>query len=181
MANIWHDISTGKKCPEIVNVITEITRGTRTKYELDKETGLICLDRVLYTPMYYPTNYGFIPRTYCGDGDPLDMLILSQVDILPGVLVSVRVIGVMQMIDNGETDDKIIGVVEKDNSTNHLNDLADLPENFIKELRVFFEDYKKLENKPVEITGFFGKARAIEIIEQSIVDYNVSFGDKVNV
>jgi inorganic pyrophosphatase len=129
------------------------------------------LDRVLFSSMYYPANYGFIPKTYCDDKDPLDILVLSQITIVPMCIVSARVIGVMQMMDGGEMDDKIIAVASNDMSVNHINDISELPEHFFKELKNFFEDYKKLENKTVEVADFQNAKKAKEIVAQSMLDY----------
>lgn len=169
--NPWHKVSVGNDTPDVVNGIIEIPKNTRAKYELDKESGLLLMDRVIYSSMYYPANYGFIPRTYCDDKDPLDILILSQITVVPMCIVSAKVIGVMRMIDNGELDDKIIAVAENDMSVNHINDIGELPEHFFKELKNFFEDYKKLENKTVKIEEFQDAKTAKEIILQSIADY----------
>jgi len=169
--NPWHKVALGKKPPEIVNGIIEIPKNTRAKYELDKDSGLLIMDRVIYSSMYYPANYGFIPKTYCDDKDPLDILILSQIQVVPMCIVSAKVIGVMRMLDNGEKDDKIIAVAENDMSVNHINDITELPKHFVLELRNFFEDYKKLENKSVEVEEFHGKQTAIEVIKQSMLDY----------
>ncbi len=176
--NIWHSIAPGEKAPEVVNAIIEITRGSKAKYELDKETGLILLDRVLSSPMSYPLNYGFIPQTFCDDGDPLDVLVFTQVDILPNVLVKVRVIGAMKMIDGGEGDDKILAVVEKDKSVEHIQKLEDVPQHTLNEIRVFFEDYKKLEKKTVEVAGFVNREEALKIVEESIELYKTTYGTK---
>lgn len=169
--NPWHDIKPGDKAPEVVTGIIEIPKNSRAKYELDKDSGMLILDRVLYSAVYYPANYGFIPQTYCDDGDPLDILVLSQIDIVPMCLVEAKVIGVMRMLDHGEADDKIIAVAANDMSVNHINDINDLPRHFMRELRAFFEDYKKLEEKEVKIEDFLGKEDAMKIIEQSFVDY----------
>jgi len=169
--NPWHDVTIGDNFPDIVNGIIEIPKGNRAKYELDKESGLLKLDRVLYSSIFYPANYGFIPKTYCDDNDPLDILVLSQVTIVPMCIVSAKVIGVMRMLDGGEHDDKIIAVAENDMSVNHFNDISELPPHFIKELRSFFEDYKKLEHKTVEVTEFQDSEIAKEIVKQSIEDY----------
>lgn len=170
-SNPWHKVSAGDNAPEIVNGIIEIPRNTRAKYELDKESGLLRLDRVIYSSMYYPANYGFIPRTYCDDKDPLDILILSQIDVVPMCIVTARVIGVMRMLDGGELDDKIIAVCNDDMSVNHMHDISELPAHFFRELRTFFEDYKKLENKSVEVEDFQNAEKAREIIQKSIEDY----------
>lgn len=170
--NPWHSVDIGEKAPDIVNGIIEIPKNTRAKYELDKASGLLKMDRVIYSSMYYPANYGFIPKTYCDDKDPLDILVLSQIDIVPMCIVSAKVVGVMRMLDNGEMDDKIIAVAEHDMSVNHIQDIAELPAHFIKELRNFFEDYKKLENKTVEVEEFQDSNTAKRIIRQSIDDYH---------
>lgn len=169
--NPWHKVKVGSKQPDIVNGIIEIPRNTRAKYELDKDSGLLLMDRVIYSSMYYPANYGFIPQTYCDDNDPLDILVLSQITIVPMCIVSAKVIGAMRMLDGGEKDDKIIAVAENDMSVNHMNDIEELPEHFIRELRNFFEDYKKLENKTVEVEDFQNAETAKEIISKAIEDY----------
>ncbi len=169
--NPWHNVNIGDNFPDIVNGIIEIPKGNRAKYELDKDSGLLKLDRVLYSSIFYPANYGFIPKTYCDDDDPLDILVLSQVTIVPMCIVSSKVIGVMRMLDGGEHDDKIIAVAENDMSVNHFNDISELPPHFVTELRSFFEDYKKLEHKTVEVTEFQNAKIAKEIVKQSIEDY----------
>jgi len=169
--NPWHKISPGRNVPETVNAIIEIPKNTRAKYELDKETGLLKLDRVIYSSMYYPANYGFIPQTYCDDKDPLDILVLSQIEVVPMCLVEAKVIGVMRMLDGGEMDDKLIAVAIGDMSVGHVGDIDELPVHFLKEMKNFFEDYKKLENKTVEVEDFQDAARAKEILLQSIEDY----------
>ncbi len=172
----WHEVYFGDNAPEIVNGIIEIPKGSRAKYELDKDSGMLKLDRVLFSSVYYPANYGFIPQTYCDDNDPLDILILSQIDIVPMCIVPAKVIGVMRMVDNGEADDKILAVAEGDTSVNHINDISDLPKHFISELRSFFEDYKKLEKKQVVVEEFQSRELALEILKQAINDYEVKFG-----
>jgi len=174
--NPWHKVEIGNDAPSVVNGIIEIPKNTRAKYELDKESGLLKLDRVLYASMYYPANYGFIPQTYCDDNDPLDILVLSQITVVPMCIVSAKVIGVMRMIDGGELDDKVIAVAAHDMSVNHMNDIDELPEHFFRELKNFFEDYKKLENKTVEVENFQNAAVAREIIKQSMVDYKAYIG-----
>ncbi len=175
MMNPWHNVNIGENAPEYINGIIEIPKNTRAKYELDKESGMLKLDRVLYASMYYPANYGFIPQTYCDDNDPLDILILSQITITPMCIVPAKVIGVMRMLDGGELDDKIIAVAATDMSVNHINDIEELPKHFFRELRNFFEDYKKLENKTVKVEEFQNKAVALNIIQKSIVDYQNKF------
>jgi inorganic pyrophosphatase len=168
----WHDIAIGENSPEYVNAIIEIPKGSRAKYEIDKPSGLLKLDRVIYSSMCYPSNYGFIPQSYCGDGDPLDILVLSQIDFVPMCIVSAKVIGVMRMNDNNESDDKIIAVSAGDPSVNHINDIDELAPHFILELKNFFEDYKKLEGKEVAIGEFMNKKKALEIIQDSFVLYD---------
>jgi inorganic pyrophosphatase len=148
--NPWHDVNIGVNAPMVVNGIIEIQKSSRAKYELDKETGMLKLDRVLYSAMYYPANYGFIPQTYCDDKDPLDILILSQLQIEPMCIVSAKVIGVMRMLDGDEMDDKIIAVAEH-------------------------EDYKKLENKRVIVEDFQRKDVAMEIVAKAVEDYKEKF------
>ncbi|PIB34347.1 inorganic pyrophosphatase [Reichenbachiella sp. 5M10] len=174
--NPWHDVRIGQGAPEVVTGIVEIPTNTRAKYELDKESGLLRLDRVLYSSINYPANYGFIPRTYCDDGDPLDILIMSQIEVVPMCIVQANVIGVMRMLDEGEADDKIIAVASNDMSVNHYKDISELPPHFVKELRSFFEDYKKLENKSVHVEDFQNKDVAMQIVNQSIEDYQAKFG-----
>jgi len=174
--NPWHKVKIGIEAPEVVKAIIEIPKNTRAKYELDKDSGLLMMDRVIYSSMYYPANYGFIPQTYCDDNDPLDIVVLSQISVVPLCIVSAKVIGVMRMIDGGELDDKIIAVAQHDMSVNHMNDINELPKHFFQELRNFFEDYKKLENKTVEVEEFQNAATAKRIISQSVVDYRKLIG-----
>ena len=173
----WHDVPAGSDAPEVVNGIVEIPKGSRAKYEVDKATGLLKLDRVLYSAMCYSTNYGFIPRTYCGDRDPLDILVLSQITLEPLCLVQARPIGVMRMLDNNEADDKIIAVASRDISVSHISDIGELPEHFILELRNFFENYTKLEHKRVVVDEFQDRATALEIIRKAMADYEAMFGE----
>lgn len=175
-SNPWHMVPVGSGAPEIVRGIMEIPKGSRAKYELDKETGLLKLDRVLYSAMYYPANYGFIPQTYCDDHDPLDILVLSQIELQPMCLVDARPIGVMRMLDNNEADDKIIAVAAHDMSVNHVHNIEELPEHFVREMRNFFEDYKKLEHKTVVVEEFQNRETAHLIIRQAMEDYRQKFG-----
>jgi inorganic pyrophosphatase len=175
MTNPWHSVSPGSQVPHSVNAIIEIPKGCRAKYELDKESGLLKLDRVLYSSVYYPANYGFIPQSYCDDHDPLDILILSQIECVPMCIIEAKVIGVMQMVDGGEADDKIIAVAANDMSVNHINDISELPPHFIDEMRHFFEEYKKLEKKTVVVEEFQNKEKAEEIIMKSFEDYRKIF------
>lgn len=173
--NPWHDVEPRTGTEGEVQAIIEIPRGTRAKYELDKASGLIKLDRVLYSAVYYPANYGFIPRSYCDDKDPLDILVLSQVDMVPMCLVNAKIIGVMRMLDGGEADDKLIAVASGDPAVSHLRDISELPSHTISELRAFFEDYKKLEQKTVEIEDFLGAKEANRILLESYDLYNDVF------
>jgi inorganic pyrophosphatase len=171
----WHEVATGKNAPSIVNAVIEIPKGSRAKYEIDKASGLIKLDRVLYGSMMYPAHYGIIPQTYFDDGDPLDILVLTQVPLVPLTLVSARVIGVMHMIDQGVPDDKIIAVAETDPSVSHIMDITDLPQTFIDELKNFFENYTKLEGKIVQVPEFLNREVAMKTIEYSFNLYNRTF------
>lgn len=173
--NPWHMVSYGEDSPEVVTAIIEIQKKSKGKYELDKETGMLKLDRVLFSSMHYPANYGFIPQTYCDDKDPLDILVICSIDVRPMTLINAKVIGVMQMIDNNEEDDKIIAVAANDMSVNHINDISELPPHTLLEMRRFFEDYKKLENKEVIVENFLGREAAYEIVQRSIELYNETF------
>jgi inorganic pyrophosphatase len=171
----WHEVEVGENPPERVNGIIEIPKGSRAKYEIDKDSGLIKLDRVIYASMYYPLNYGFIPQTLGEDHDPLDIVVLTQVAVVPRCLIPSKVIGVMQMIDRGEADDKIIAVAEKDPSVSHINDVKDLPDYLRAELKHFFENYKTLEDKKVIVDEFLSKDAAYKIIETSVDLYKKTF------
>jgi len=175
MTNPWHSVSPGSEVPNVVNAIIEIPKGCRAKYELDKESGLLKLDRVLYSSVYYPANYGFIPQSYCDDHDPLDILVISQIECVPMCIIDAKIIGVMQMVDGGEADDKIIAVAANDMSVNHINDITELPPHFIDEMRHFFEEYKKLEKKTVVVEEFQNKEKAKQIILKSFEDYAKNF------
>jgi len=171
----WHGASFGEQAPEVVSALIEIPQGSRTKYEIDKETGLLKLDRVIYSSFHYPVNYGFIPQTLGQDGDPLDILVLCSQSIQSLCLVQATVIGNMQMIDSGEKDDKIIAVATKDPSVNHISSIEEMPKHFINELRNYFEQYKVLENKQVQIEDFQDKEMAYRIIEEAISFYKQKF------
>lgn len=175
MTHPWHQVSPGTNLPEYVNGLIEIPKGSRGKYEIDKESGLIKLDRVLYSSMYYPANYGFIPQTYGEDKDPLDILVLSQIEVVPLCIVAAKVIGVMRMTDGGLADDKIISVCVSDPSVNHINHIDELPPHTIIELRNFFEQYTKLENKTVVVQDFLGKEIAFNILQNSLKAYKEKF------
>jgi inorganic pyrophosphatase len=174
----WHGAHYGKKAPKVVNGLIEIPQGSRAKYEIDKETGLLKLDRVVYSSFHYPINYGFIPQTLGQDGDPLDILVMCSESIQPLCLVEATVIGNMQMIDNGEKDDKIIAVATKDPTVNHITNIDELPKHFIAVLRNYFEQYKALENKVVLIDDFQDKQGAYTIIEEAVELYKKTFPKK---
>lgn len=176
--NPWHHVNPKTKEKGVVNGIIEIPRGSRAKYELDKDSGLLILDRVLYSSVYYPANYGFIPQTYCDDKDPLDILVISQIKVVPMCMTPAKVIGVMRMMDNNEADDKLIAVSAGDPTYNHINDISELPPHAIAELRSFFEDYKKLENKVVVVEEFLGRELALEILEESYAMYDEHIRNK---
>lgn len=174
--NPWHHVDHGfNENTDTVRAIIEIPKGSRAKYELDKKCGLLKLDRVLYSSVYYPANYGFIPKTYCNDKDPLDILVLSQINIEPLCLVNACVVGVIRMIDQNESDDKLIAVAADDPSVNYIKDIHELPPYFISELKNFFEEYKKLENKSVLVENFLDKSTAIQTLKDSIARYNHNF------
>lgn len=167
----WHGVDPGEGAPARVNALIEIPQGSRAKYEVDKDSGLLRLDRVIYSSFHYPVNYGFIPQTLGEDNDPLDILVLCSQSIHPLCLLEANVIGNMQMIDSGQMDDKIIAVAAKDPSVNHYASIEDLPQHFLLELRNFFEQYKVLENKKVAIDNFQDKATACDIINDAIRNY----------
>jgi inorganic pyrophosphatase len=171
----WHGAHYGDNAPGIVNALIEIPQGSRSKYEIDKVTGLLKLDRVIYSSFHYPVNYGFIPQTLGYDNDPLDILVLCSQAIQPLCLVEATVIGNMQMIDSGTQDDKIIAVATKDPSVNHITNMEELPRHFILELKNYFEQYKVLENKKVVIDNFQDKATALKVIEDAIEFYKENF------
>jgi inorganic pyrophosphatase len=169
--NPWHDVELGDQAPEIFNCIIEIPIGSKVKYELDKKTGLLRVDRVLFSAVHYPANYGFLPQTYCDDNDPLDVLVLGQVEVAPLCIMRAKTIGVMQMIDQNEEDDKIIAVHYDDPEYREYRDISELPEYRLKAVKRFFEDYKALENKQVKVERFMGRYDALNIIEQSVKLY----------
>lgn len=177
----WHGVSPGKEAPEIVNCIIEIPKGSKGKYEMDKESGLLELNRVLFSSVHYPANYGFIPQTYCDDQDPLDILVICSIDVFPMCIIEAKVIGVMEMIDANEKDAKIIAIARNDMSVNHINDLSQLPPHTLVELKRFFEDYKKLEHKEVTVEQFLDKAAACNIISESITRYQQNKEMLINV
>lgn len=171
----WHGVPPGDQAPRIVNAVIEIPQGSRAKYEIDKDSGLLKLDRVIYSSFYYPCNYGFIPQTYGDDKDPLDILVITSMPVQAMCLMQAKVIGVMQMIDSGDADDKIIAVAANDPSVNHYNNIEEIPPHFFEELRHFFEEYKRLENKTVTVNEFGDKAVALTIIEDAFALYKEHF------
>ena len=173
--NIWHDINEERIKPDDFMAVIEITKNGRNKYELDKETGMLRLDRVLYTATHYPANYGFIPRTYADDNDPLDVLVLCQENIDPMTLVECYPIGVITMIDSEENDEKIIAVAKKDPFLNVYKDISEVPNHISSEIMHFFEVYKQLENKQTVVEKVLGRKEAEEIIRKSIENYNSKF------
>ena len=175
MSNIWHDISPKRISPEDFVAVIEIPKGGKNKYEMDKETGLLRLDRVLYTSTHYPANYGFIPRTYAADNDPLDVLVLCQETIVPMTLVRCYPIGVVKMLDNNEVDEKIIAIPFNDPSMNLYTDISQLPTHTFDEIRHFFRVYKSLEYKETDVSDVFGPKEAMEIIRDCISSYKDKF------
>ena len=171
MLHLWRDLPPGRNPPEEVTAVIEIISGSRNKYELDKETGLLRLDRVLYSAVHYPADYGFIPRTYCDDGDPLDALVLSQEPVFPLTIVEARAIGVMRMRDEKGIDDKIVAVSVHDPAFSHYTDKSQLPAHDLRQLRRFFEDYKALEHKQVVVEDLLGPQDAIRILVEALELY----------
>src|ERR1700755_1068856 len=171
----WHEVSPGDNNPEIVNAIIEIPKGSKAKYEIDKDSGLLKLDRVLFSSVMYPANYGFIPQTYCDDKDPLDILVLCSIDVFPMSIIEAKVIGVMHMGDNGEQAEKIIAVAKNDMSVNYINDLPELPPHAMTEIVRFFKYYKVLEGKNVSIEHLLGKRYAHKVIKESLELYKSTF------
>lgn len=176
--NIWHDIDRSRISTEDFIAVIEISKGSKKKYELDKETGLIRLDRILFTSTHYPANYGFIPKTYSEDRDPLDVLVLCSEDLEPMSLVRCYPIGVIRMIDNDEIDDKIIAIPFSDPMWNHFKNLSELPNHVAEEISHFFQVYKQLEHKETTILSVFNVEEAKKIIKKSIEDYIVQFPEK---
>lgn len=173
--NLWHDIPLGDNVPETFNTIIEIPRNSANKYEVDKETGLIKLDRVLFSSQYYPFDYGFAPQTYWHDKDPLDVMVLTTYPLLSGLLVEVRPIGVLEMIDSGDSDYKVLSVPAEDPRYAHYKDLSDVGEHRLKEIRNFFETYKLLQGKEVVCKEWKGREDAKKTVLESIELYKAKF------
>lgn len=175
MNNIWHDVSPERIKPQDFLCVIEIPKGSRKKYELDKETGYIILDRVLYTSTHYPANYGFIPRTYGDDNDPLDVLLICAEDLEPLTLVRAYPIGVITMVDNGSRDEKIIAIPLNDPNYNMYKSIDELPRHIFDEMRHFFTVYKNLEEKETAVEEVANAEEAVKIIEEAIARYNEVF------
>lgn len=173
--NIWHDIDPGRITRKDFEAVIEISKGSKMKYELDKETGLLKLDRVLHTSTHYPANYGFIPRTFADDNDPLDVLVLCSEKIEPMALVRCYPIGVISMVDSGHADDKIIAIPFGDPTYNEYKDISQLPKHVFDEMTHFFTVYKMLENKDTVIDEAKGVLAAIDIIDDAIEGYKKTF------
>lgn len=173
--NLWHDVSIGKKVPDEFNVIVEIPKGSKNKYEIDKETGLIALDRVTHTTQDFPFDYGFVPQTLWDDGDALDVILLTTHPIQTGVLVRARPVALMKMIDGGDADDKIVAVPVDDPRWVHVQDLHDINKHTLKEMEHFYSTYKKIQKKEVHVAGFEDKEAAKKAIERSQKLYQKKF------
>ena len=169
--NPWHDFPVGAHPPEVVTAVIEIPRGSRNKYELDKASGQFRLDRVLFSAVHYPGDYGFIPRTLHEDNDPLDIIVSINEPTFPGCQIDCRPLGVLKMLDRGEPDDKIIAVPSFDPFYNEMFDIADLSQHYLKEVEHFFHIYKDLEGKRVEIRGWEKSEVAMEVINDSVQRY----------
>lgn len=173
--NLWHEISAGEELPKVVNMIVEIPNGSKNKYEIDKETGMIKLDRAMKSAQDYPFDYGFVPQTLWEDGDALDVILLSTYPVYPGILVEARPVAVMRMIDGGEGDDKIIAVPKNDPRWEEVQDLADVNKHTIKEIQHFLETYKAIEGKSVVISGVEGREAAYEAVQKGLRMYQDKF------
>ncbi len=173
--NVWHDIDASRVTAEEFVAVIEISKGSKSKYELDKDTGMLLLDRILYTSTHYPANYGFIPRTFADDGDPLDVLVLCSEKIYPMTLVKCYPIGMITMIDSGSSDEKIIAIPKDDPMYNRYTDVSELPAHIFEEMKHFFSVYKMLENKTTQVDDIQDRAKAIETIAQCISLYNTKF------
>lgn len=178
--NIWHDVAADRISADDFLAVIEISKGSKQKYELDKKTGILILDRILYTSTHYPANYGFIPHTLAGDGDPLDVLVLCSESLLPMSLVKVYPIGVITMNDNGSTDEKIIAIPFTDPNYNSYKSMDDLPKHIFEEMQHFFTVYKQLEGKNTAVKTVMGVDEAKKIINQSIANYKEHLFEIIN-
>lgn len=176
--NLWHEIKAGDDVPNVINVIVEIQKGSKNKYEIDKENGLIKLDRAMKSAQDYPFDYGFVPQSLWDDGDALDVVLLTTYPLFPGILVEARPVAVMRMIDGGEGDDKIIAVPKHDPRWEEVEDLSQLNKHTIKEIQHFFETYKTIDGKKVEISGVEGREAAYEAVKKGLQMYADKFGKK---
>ncbi len=176
MSHPWHDVAIGDEAPNSFQAVVEIPKGGKVKYELDKPTGLLRVDRVLYSSVMYPANYGFIPQTLGDDGDPLDVLVLMQEPVYPLSILRVRPIGMMGMIDQGEGDEKILCVHLDDPEFRHFVHIDQLPSHRLAELRRFFEDYKALEKKEVRVEEFLGNVEAVQCVDTAMKSYREKYG-----
>ena len=168
----WHDIELPRYLEDRIPAVIEIPTGSKVKYELDKRTGLLLVDRILFSAVHYPANYGFVPRTYCDDGDPLDILVLCQEQIQPLAIMQAQVIGVMKMRDDKGEDDKLIAVHGDDPNYAHYSDVSELPPHRLRELQRFFQDYKALENKKVLVSEPQGRSEALKVLRDAVKLYD---------
>lgn len=171
MAHPWHDVEVGTDAPDVINAVIEIPQGDKVKYELDKETGMLRVDRMLYSSVVYPANYGFIPQSYAADGDPLDVLVLAQEGVDPLCILRARPIGMMSMLDDEQEDAKVICIHMDDPAFNDYWHIKELPDHRLRELRRFFQDYKALEDKTVRVQDFFGPDRAKDVVDGAVERY----------
>jgi inorganic pyrophosphatase len=167
----WHDVELPRFIEEPIPAIIEIATGSKVKYELDKKSGLLIVDRILFSSVHYPANYGFVPRTYCDDGDPLDVLVLCQEAIVPLAIMRAKVIGVMKMRDDKGEDDKLIAVHADDPTNSDYSDVSEIPSHRMRELKRFFEDYKALENKSVHVDELGGAVEAVQVVRTALALY----------
>ncbi len=174
--NLWHELRAGPRVPDLVYAIVEIPKGSRNKYEYNKQDGLIKLDRVLYSSLHYPGDYGLIPHTFCDDGDPLDILVMINEPTFPSCIIEARPIGVFRMLDRDETDDKILAVPATDPLFNDYDDISDIPQHFLREVAHFFEVYKDLEGARTKPGSWEGAEAAKAEIQESIALYEARFG-----
>lgn len=173
--NLWKDLETGPSVPEVIYAVIEIPKGSRNKYEYDKDMEAFALDRVLYSPFHYPAEYGIIPQTLWDDGDPMDIIVLMEQPTFPGCVIESRPIGIMKMIDGDDSDDKILSVPLNDPKFKEVNDIKDVPKHLLDEIAHFFKEYKTLEGKETKILGWEGTEAAFKAIDHSIDLYKKKF------